>query len=501
MLSASSGVFLIRVKTALDRYAHVLESEGDHEKAKGYRSESSKIPDGAEAQKQFSAEGLERLLPALRIHEDDRIASENPQLLERESVRREVSDYLATNRIEYSDLKNMKVAVVSTGKRGLERELAAIIEKSSGEITRNLSRSLLPGRSKLDFDVMVETVIADEDGRIAAAASVRVVNGRVIPNRKHLNYPTFVGSIAKVVGTTAAIGLGRLGPETVVCSTDAVSPNGYAFEGTPANECVTVAEGLQRSLNWVQIAIRNIVGPAEALKMWELATNTPIAVPPGFNGWRKFDQDQWIYEQARGVNADTVSKSVIDVVAMLTPMANEGKRSEPTYLRKIWIGDRSFEPQISSTQVFPAEAVAAVSEILQKNGRAAFGLGDESPAVKTGSTHSSYWNAVWSRNLVLVSRVVVMKPRDETVEKRLEEIDRLIAKLKEEGLEKEIPSVEAEKRSILYEKEQARNEFEKELSVRSKRIYARDVVQPLNVKVVQMLYNRARYFFHEPSEK
>ncbi|MDQ3801742.1 MAG: transglycosylase domain-containing protein [Acidobacteriota bacterium] len=535
-----SRKYLNRIKKALLAYAEKLESEGRTEQAKKYRGASEKIPttptenseyrigryfkklfnlapapaEPSEAELIGKLEEFKALIPALRINEDDKLSSENLQIMEREALREEVSKIIADKKLTYAQLKDLKITVVTSTISSLQSDLANLIEtgrltaENKGEdvsiskIKKLLDEKISSKKNPFPFDLLVESVVSDETGRVAASVATRFERDRIIPNRLYVNYPTFLGSIAKIINVTAALDARKVSLDTEVCSSQARSPNGYVFEEMPEpEECMTIGEGLQRSRNWIQIIVRNAVGNDLALDYWKKASNQEIQYPEDFNIRTQLEKDKWFYEQTRGVNGVPVSKSVIDAVGMFTPMANEGTRSKPTFIKKFWIGNNLSQIASEQTLVFNPNSVAEVSALMQENGKTAFNLGEESPAVKTGSISNAYWNAVWSRNLVLVSRVTIMMPKDEDIENKIQSIKTTLKAEREKYLidKQVISQYESELKRLNDEKKKKQEDFLVLLGKKSTEVFAKDIVQPFNQRVVELIYLKHKYFFREPN--
>ena len=498
--ASDAGRFLIRVRSALNRYAAKLEAEGQSAKARMYRDASAQIPRQKDHEPQFRFEDFKKLLPSLKVDEDDALGVENVQLLERERLRNEVANFLSKKKLSYSELRDLKVTLVSTTKSRLERDVSTIVENSTGAIWKRLNKSLSSKNSKLNFEIISEVMVSDQDGRILAASSVRSERGRVIPNRRFMNHEAFIGSVCKPILTTGALDTGKVSLETQVCSSDAISVHGYFFANSPADGCATIGQGLQRSYNWSQANLRKLIGNDEALQIWARASNRPVEFPHNFTSWRKIDQDRWHFEQSRGLNADSVSMSTFELVGLYTPMAAEGVRTEPTFIRKIWIGKELIEPPLDRTQVFTSDSVAKVSALLQVNGRNAFGLGTEAPATKTGSSSRSYASVVWTRNAVIVARVIVLAVPEQASDTKLEQIEDALAsnETARDLSAIQISTLEMERDAIIKSKHVALRRFEKVLASRSKKIIARDIVQPMSGRIVKLLYKQERGLFSEP---
>lgn len=539
-IAKRSERYLKRIRNALIVFADFLEKEGKAHEAETYRKEAEKIPTFSKPQSEYRIvkffkdllgfgsptselsdaekiakfEEFKKLLPSLRINEDDKMSSESLQIMERQALRDEVAKIIDNEKLSYTDIKKSKLTVVTSTNSNLQYSLANILENSSEkgkvvsieQIQRYLSGRLSTKKNPFSFGLLVESYISDQNGRIIASVAMRYENDKIIPNRVYVNYPTYMGSTAKVFHNTAALDAGKISLDTIVCSSQSVSSNGYTFDENPTQDtCMTIGEGLKNSINWVQIIVRNMIGNEIANDYWQRITGQNIKFPEGFEKWTPFEKDRWFYEQIRGVNAEPVSKSVSDVLGMFTTMANEGVKTNPSFIQKLWLGKNLTEIELEQTKVFNPESVRQISALLQENGKKAFGVGDESPAVKTGSLANAYWNAVWSRNLLVVSRVVLMPPFDEDLEKQIVYLKDQIKKEKENILQNgaKITKLESELNQLVEEKNKKTERFLKTLSeksnIKGNRIVAAKVIQPFNQKVVSLLYSKHKYLFSEPN--
>ncbi len=281
--------------------------------------------------------------------------------MERQALRDEVAKIIDNEKLSYTDIKKLKLTVVTSTNSNLQYSLANILENSSEkgkvvsieQIQRYLSGKLSTKKNPFSFGFLVESYISDQNGRIIASVAMRYENDKIIPNRIYVNYPTYMGSTAKVFHNTAALDAGKISLDTIVCSSQSLSPNGYTFDESPTQDtCMTIGEGLKNSINWVQIIVRNMIGNEIANDYWQKITSQNIKFPEGFEKWTPFEKDRLFYEQTRGVNAEPVSKSVSDVLGMFTTMANDGVKTNPSFIQKLWLGKNLTEIELEQTKCF-----------------------------------------------------------------------------------------------------------------------------------------------------